>query len=105
MNVAPNLDKHYDYINSKYREDYPGHNCGPLEKHGPKPQERVDLPFYGNTDYKSNFGPKKVPLEKPFNKDKQGYKPTGPFEGQSTYKSDFLKKSTNPHQKKKAPEV
>lgn len=61
----------------------------------------MDLPFHGTSDYRSNFGPKKVALEKPFNKDKHGYAPGGPFDGTTTYKSDYLKKSTNPHSKKK----
>lgn len=38
--------------------------------------------------------------QKPFSKDKNGYKPTGPFDGATTYKSDYPKKSVNPHPKK-----
>ena len=58
------------------------------------------MPFYGTSDYKSNFVPKKVVAQKPFGKDKNGYKPTGPFDGATTYKSDYPKKSVNPHPKK-----
>lgn len=72
-----------------------------VEKIKPKNPNQLNLPFYGDTDYRMSYGPKKVELEPPYNKDRNAYQPTGPFDGTTTYKSDFPKKYVNPHPKRK----
>lgn len=91
--VGPPQDRHYDYINSAYREHYPGHPVGARDKHKPRVKdEDGNLPFKGNSEYKTNFGPKTAKVDHVKGKD-SAYKPTNqPFDGSTTYKDDFTKK-------------
>lgn len=99
---GPPEDRHYDYINSAYREHYPGHPAGSRDKYKPRVKEEdAHLPFGGNTEYRKNFGPKSSKIEG-LSKRNDGYRPTNePFDGSTTYKSDFNKKKLGQKEKKK----
>ena len=99
--AVPPEDRHYDYINSAYREHYPGHQVGARDKYKPRVKdEDSNLPFNGGSEYRTNYGPKSSKLEGLY-KRHDGYRPTNqPFESATTYKSDFNKKPITNKEKK-----
>lgn len=67
--------------------------------------ENRDVPFDSTSEYSKQYGPKKVPKEKVYIKDRAYNPDRQPFNGSTTYGAEFPKKGSNPHQKRKDPEV
>ena len=61
--------------------------------------------FNSTSEYFNQYGPKSVPKNKIFIKDNQFVPDKQPFNGSTTYGSEFIKKNPNPHGKQKPDDV
>ena len=67
--------------------------------------ESRDVPFNSTSEYFNKFGPKTVPKSKIFIKDNQFVPDNQPFNGSTTYGTEFPKKAPNPHGKMRHADV
>lgn len=90
------LKTSYGYINSSYRENFPGHKPEMRAKIVPRVKdEQRNVPFEGESWTKSTYQAKSVVKDRLRNKDKEFNPDMQPFMGYTTYKSDFFPK--RPH--------
>ncbi len=100
------LNTSYGYINSSYREDYPGHKPEMRQKIVPRVKnEEKNVPFIGESWYKSTYKPVSATKDKLRNKDKEFNPCQQPFSSSTTYKSDFFPKRAQSQVKQPTNEI